>query len=1161
VPVNAKFVADFSSFTKAVEDAKVTLGSMEANANKVGKSLNAMVDNFSGRKVIQDAVLMTKAVEDVGGASTLTAKEMAKVNGVVSEAIDKYKALGQSAPKSMTDLADATKTTSSWTASFGQELLTTAAGFVTAQAIISTFTGIVKGLGNEFVTLTIHGATVADVSENFERLATQAGHVGETMLGVLRQGTHSTIDDFALMKSVNTDLAAGMNLTDDQFGLLAKGAFALAQATGTNVKEALDTMNDAMLTGRTRAVALLTGKIDLEAAENRYATSLGTSRQALTDEQKLEAARAAILDAVSAATGRLGEQLDGLDEFVDQARTAWVNFEDKLGEAIATSEVLMTGLRGVKDILTDAFSGTQEALIQAIVDQVNNLSIALIDLAITGVRTSSDIANNWKDIKFLFDNIQQVLDFSNLSALNFGVSLRSALHLPPVSADSLKQIDALTKSMDERAKSLAVQAKAQDTTTASADALVGKLEALKDKMVAAGVATNGFVGPLQAATRAAGLAGGAHADLTKGLHEANDAIGLVMGNTEEETRKLIEVQGATDTWGMGIGQLNDRVPDLTQHIADQVQAFADLADEVVPLITAFDDYDREMRAAKDAADALQKTHTALANTMGPVVKGIDDMNHRTPEAVDHTKAFSDALRGLTQDFALLAQIAGPGMDSVTRAIGSTVASVNLLFESQKKLKEFADAWKELSTGQKVEVAGLAASNVILEHTSEGVSRGMNALRGAAKGAQIGAIAGPWGMAVGAAAGAIYGAFQSAEKAINKTRAAYVDSAGGLDMLRDKATAAGTTINALLDAKNVKQYEKAVKDLNDAFESTQKQMAAIGTLQGVIDQAGGALSSSMRDTIRDLAKIPGLSNDAKEALLKMANDTQPDFQKLIDMAQGYGIDLANLGPTFQQADLSAKAAQIIGDFEKLRDAGADVGGVINGMADEIQGVVDESLKFNTEIPENMRGMIQALIDSNQLFDDQGQLITDISKLKFGAPVETEADKIVKAIEALGDILKGLPDIAEKAAQGMTDGLGNVRPPTIHVPVVLDWPSVPDSVPGGATGGLVTSSGIQAFARGGRVLPFRPRGTDTVPAMLTPGEGVLSVPEMHALGGVSGFKALRESLKRGGGSNWQGENLANELKAMRAEFLADRLTRDQKLARAVRDEVQKARVGRR
>ena len=67
--------------------------------------------------------------------------------------------------------------------------------------------------------------------------------------------------------------------------------------------------------------------------------------------------------------------------------------------------------------------------------------------------------------------------------------------------------------------------------------------------------------------------------------------------------------------------------------------------------------------------------------------------------------------------------------------------------------------------------------------------------------------------------------------------------------------------------------------------------------------------------------------------------------------------------------------------------------------------------------------------------------------------------------------------------------------IHVPIVFDIPRVPgfpieqpEPVPGASTGAKVLPFGIQHLAGGGWA-----RGTDTVPAMLTPGELVLNAAQ--------------------------------------------------------------------
>jgi hypothetical protein len=259
-----------------------------------------------------------------------------------------------------------------------EALFTAEAAWHAAEKAAHLFTETVKDL-------TYEGAKIADVEHNFERLAESTGRLGETLIKDLREGTHGTITDFQLMQTANRDLAAGMNLTNEQFKTLSKGAFALAQATGTDVKNAMDTMNDAMLTGRTRSLALLTGKIDLAAAEDRFARSLGKTAENLTAEGKIEAARIAILESVGKATERLGEQTDGLDEKVDQARTTWKNFEEDLGKTIATSPVILKAFDDIGAILKEAFGDDKDALIKNIAHGIESVATATVTVVRVGV--------------------------------------------------------------------------------------------------------------------------------------------------------------------------------------------------------------------------------------------------------------------------------------------------------------------------------------------------------------------------------------------------------------------------------------------------------------------------------------------------------------------------------------------------------------------------------------------------------------------------------------------------------------------------------------------------------------------------------------------------------------------------------------------------------
>src|SRR6185295_11260693 len=107
--VNAKFQADFAGFIDAINKSEVALVDMNKGASKVETTLNRMTDQFSGRAVIQEAELMTVAIEKAGGTANLTAAELERVGKVANEASDKLKAMGYDVPAGIQKIADETK--------------------------------------------------------------------------------------------------------------------------------------------------------------------------------------------------------------------------------------------------------------------------------------------------------------------------------------------------------------------------------------------------------------------------------------------------------------------------------------------------------------------------------------------------------------------------------------------------------------------------------------------------------------------------------------------------------------------------------------------------------------------------------------------------------------------------------------------------------------------------------------------------------------------------------------------------------------------------------------------------------------------------------------------------------------------------------------------
>jgi hypothetical protein len=108
MPLTGKFEADFESFYDAVQKANVALSGFEGNTRKVESQLDQMVESFSGRKIIQDAALMTQAVERIGGTAKLTESELKRVGATVSEGMAKMRLMGETVPPGMLKIADAT---------------------------------------------------------------------------------------------------------------------------------------------------------------------------------------------------------------------------------------------------------------------------------------------------------------------------------------------------------------------------------------------------------------------------------------------------------------------------------------------------------------------------------------------------------------------------------------------------------------------------------------------------------------------------------------------------------------------------------------------------------------------------------------------------------------------------------------------------------------------------------------------------------------------------------------------------------------------------------------------------------------------------------------------------------------------------------------------
>lgn len=295
--------------------------------------------------------------------------------------------------------------------------------------------------------------------------------------------------------------------------------------------------------------------------------------------------------------------------------------------------------------------------------------------------------------------------------------------------------------------------------------------------------------------------------------------------------------------------------------------------------------------------------------------------------------------------------------------------------------------------------------------------------------------------------------------------------------------------------NPQQAQAAIDRITAALEKADAKEKQFNTdLQGMLQQVqklGGTIPDALRPLLQQLQESGRLTQDNIDLLAQLSGDGTVSWEQMQEAAGRYGITLDELGQGFQTQRLHAGWQQLIDDADLLLRGGTGLGEMLHGMSDEISALVNESVKFGTDIPENMRPWIQMLIDTGQLLDENGQAITDISRLTFGESLQTSVQNLIDKISELIDSFGDAGDAAARLPRSIDVDVNyheGTRPtPTVQEPAFA------------AVGGVVTAAGriLPQYLGAGGPVAWTPRGTDTVAAMLTPGEHVVPDDQWKAM----------------------------------------------------------------
>ncbi len=901
--VTAKFQADFSGFIAAIDKADVKLVDFSKGANKVEASLNRMVDNFSGRKMIQEAGLMTIAIDKAGGISKLTAKEIEQVGARANEAADKLKRLGYEVPAGLQKLADSTKTATS--------------GFSDMKSVVGSL------LGAFGVTFSI-GAVVSFGKEVFA--AADALQKLKDVTGISTQGLQK------------------FQIAGDDAGNT------LDQITAAIVK-----MEDKLAGGDASAMAAL--------------SRLGLSFEdikAMTPENQFIA--------ISEAIQKIKDPAQQVNIAIDLFGKAGASvlptlkrgFADLQGQVVGMSDDTIATLDGIGDAMARLARSTQ---------------------AIAG----SALAKAWKAFfdPFGIGETKRELDRMTDAATN--AAPRLAQVAQPNVRKMFSDLEIDIKNDSEALKKVAVEAPKTQV----------KIELLGTSTIKLSDANKAFV-----------ISGLPMVGLMRDLSIVASAHVVSLGNLEAAAIRLNVVETATG---------------------------AIIGGTVIPMFSK------------------------LPNVVAQSTDAIKAAGEQTGILVSK----KDGLGGLVDAFAKLAQISGTAFGGIVKDIAQVLAAMDAGTKSadafMKALRNTDDAGNRSIDwgGMTVGAVGMVGA---MDQATRSTSRASATLGGMATGMKIGMqVAGPYGAVIGAAAGALVGYFRSAgaaERETNKLREAMVQSAGGLAELNEKAAAAGVTLDKLLQAKNPKDYKIALDALTKAFTEQERKVkdvsSAVFNLMKVSMDMGIRIPDSMKAAIQKLIEMKLVTGDVAEQFALLAGNTDVDFKKMQEIAEKYGIALEDLGPAFQSARLGDIAKSIINDFDVLVRGGADVDKVLAGMKKPINDLVNESIKFGTKIPENMRPWIEQLIKTGQLTDANGDKIEDLSQIQFGAPIVSEFEKVIQKLQELIDKI------------GATIGGINAIPRDVTIGIHYDDPGPPSPRDEDNRNSMVMGNSVH---KGGRVLTFQ------------------------------------------------------------------------------------------
>lgn len=549
---------------------------------------------------------------------------------------------------------------------------------------------------------------------------------------------------------------------------------------------------------------------------------------------------------------------------------------------------------------------------------------------------------------------------------------------------------------------------------------------------------------------------------------------------EATARALNPVVQFAQRWNIAINDFVTLNPSYSAAIDEQLSLYEKQAD-----VLAFG----ILPSTFDWKQALDVLKPALTDTAHETKLTADEI-----EALERAakRATTEGLRELADAFADLSQIAGEtDFGHLLKDIGEIVGLMALVSEAVGRLEDGLDQIDagNFTAGLSQMTASILSVVAAMERATSGTDRWKASIGGAITGFQVaGAAGGIFGFVLGWVR-ATEAAQEAARLAAMQFRADLKALTGEAQKLMAVANSlgAGKSLARMLEtAKTQEDLQRIREELDRIRQEADDVGQEMAEFIDQIEAAGFAIPTNLEALFMNLpGNIPDAALKKLKEMLGVVGEMEVPWRKMQELAEKFGVDINSLGKNFQAAKFKDRAKELLDVWNALTQGAPEAqGGVLSGIKDEIQALVQDAQRLGFAIPENFRPLIQNLIDTKQLFAANGDLIEDIGQIRFGARIETEFDKIIKKIDELVDRFIHLFEVMNSVPKGDRGGPndpgGGNRPPTDP----NDVPTLPP--PGdrfGPQGYSLNTTGVRALADAATFAP---------PTLTLPTAGPIALP---------------------------------------------------------------------